>query len=261
MVKCNECGVEIEGLPFICTYCGKSYCADHRLPEAHSCPNLVLARAPPFNLRETSTEERGTISSLRDRILDGSELKQLLIAWIVLGFCFSVRGLFTPTLFPTLFGVSLVTLGFGFLAHELAHRYIARRYGYQAGFRLWPLGLVIALVSALLSGGRWVFASPGAVYITHRYFGSGYRDQKKINGLIALSGPLVNILVAFIFLSVSGLGELLGFLGSNGFRVNLWLAAYNLLPFGMMDGRKVFSWNPLIWAIVAIPAWALSLFS
>jgi len=259
MTRCDECGVEIEGLPFLCPYCGKTYCIDHRLPEAHSCSNLVFARAPPLILRERTERHRGTLSSLREKVTQGSEIKQLIIAWLVLGFCFSIRGLFTPNLFPLLFGVSLATLGLGFIGHELAHRYVARRYGYWAEFRLWPLGLAIALVSAFISGGRLIFASPGAVYITNRSLGFDRRDPKKIEGLISLSGPLSNIVVALLFLALSRFGGILGFLGSNGLRINLWLAAYNLLPFGILDGRKVLSWNPIVWAIVAIPVWITSL--
>jgi membrane associated rhomboid family serine protease len=37
MVKCDHCDDEIDYLPFICRYCGKSYCKTHRIPENHSC--------------------------------------------------------------------------------------------------------------------------------------------------------------------------------------------------------------------------------
>jgi Zn-dependent protease len=154
-----------------------------------------------------------------------------------------------------MFGVSLVTLGFGFVGHELAHRYVARSYGCVAEFRLWPLGLVMAVVFALVSGGRMIFAAPGAVYIIPRSFGFGI--TKRENGLISLSGPLANILVGLAFLVLAGFEGLLGLIGSMGFTVNLWLAAFNLLPFGVLDGRKVFSWSPAIWAVVTIPAWLM----
>jgi len=46
-----------------------------------------------------------------------------------------------------------------------------------------------------------------------------------------------------------------GVIGYSGFMVNLWLAAFNMLPFPPLDGGKVLSWNPIIWALVAIPLW------
>jgi Zn-dependent protease len=247
--------VEVD-LPFVCGYCGRSYCVHHRLPEVHSCSNLPLARAPPITLRERAAvppPRSFAIASLT--ALRGSELQQLLIAWLVLGFCFSASALFTPAAFPMMFAVSLVTLGFGFVGHELAHRYVARSYGCHAEFRLWPLGLAMAVIFALVSGGRMIFAAPGAVYIVPKSFGFGYGITKRENGLISLSGPLANILVGLGFLLLASFDGFLGLVGSTGFMVNFWLAAFNLLPFGMLDGQKVFSWSPVIWAAVTIPAW------
>lgn len=39
MPKCEQCGKEVL-FPFECSYCGKTFCAEHRLPENHQCPNL-----------------------------------------------------------------------------------------------------------------------------------------------------------------------------------------------------------------------------
>jgi uncharacterized protein YkwD len=39
MTKCEQCQKKVM-FPFECTYCGKSFCAEHRLPENHNCSNL-----------------------------------------------------------------------------------------------------------------------------------------------------------------------------------------------------------------------------
>jgi len=39
MKKCEKCGKEVL-FPFTCTYCGKDYCDEHRLPENHQCPTF-----------------------------------------------------------------------------------------------------------------------------------------------------------------------------------------------------------------------------
>jgi membrane associated rhomboid family serine protease len=39
MAKCDQCGKN-ENMPYQCRHCGGTYCADHRLPENHSCPGL-----------------------------------------------------------------------------------------------------------------------------------------------------------------------------------------------------------------------------
>ena len=188
MAKCENCGKSID-IPFICNYCKKPFCIDHRLPESHSCPNLIFAKSPTF-VKESSTTVQPMFSS---------ELQQLLITWLVLSFCFSVRGLFSPESFLNLFIASLATLGLGFIGHELAHRYVARKFGCWAEFRLWPMGLIMALILALVSGGRMIFAAPGAVYIVPRYSGLGYGIGKRENGLISISGPLTNVAVAILF--------------------------------------------------------------
>ena len=38
MPRCDHCGKET-ALPFDCSYCGGSYCSDHRLPPSHHCIN------------------------------------------------------------------------------------------------------------------------------------------------------------------------------------------------------------------------------
>ena len=37
---CSFCKKPIDGIPFKCSYCGQLFCPEHRLPEAHNCPDL-----------------------------------------------------------------------------------------------------------------------------------------------------------------------------------------------------------------------------
>jgi len=184
------------------------------------------------------------------------EVKHLIIAWIILGFCFSLSWLFSyPKIFPLMFIISLIAVGSGFIFHELAHKFVALKLDCWAEFRMWGWGLIMALAFALMSGGGIIFAAPGAVYITPKYI---WRLEigRRGNGLIALAGPLTNILLAFIFLlAYQEFTGILGILGLIGFRINLWLAAFNLIPFMGLDGSKVFLWNPLFWALITVPVW------
>ncbi|HLD75537.1 MAG TPA: hypothetical protein VI874_00840, partial [Candidatus Norongarragalinales archaeon] len=83
------------------------------------------------------------------------------------------------------FAEILLTVGTGFLLHELGHKYVAIRYGAHAEYRMWTLGLVAAVILAVVFG--FVFAAPGAVYIY------GKELTKKQSGNVALAGPAVNI--------------------------------------------------------------------
>ena len=121
---------------------------------------------------------------------------------------------------------------------------------------------MIALLLALITQGQFIFAAPGAVYVMPmvRSYGGDYTINRREMGRISIAGPLANIAIGAGFFMMTNLGGILGVIGLYGFTVNLFLAAFNLLPFGPLDGRKVYSWNPIIWAIITIPVWAVNVF-
>ena len=197
------------------------------------------------------------------------ELIALITAWIVLGVSFSTRYMFAgwfsnPIAFLEVFLLTMLVIGTGFLGHELAHKFTAQRYGAWAEFRLWTIGAIMALVFAAIPPGTFVFAAPGAVYIASRSTYIGDAMDRKTNGIISLTGPLVNIAAAGIFglayvgLSAAGIRAFV----INGFNflpwaifINLWLGAFNMIPFFILDGQKVLTWNRTIWALITIPLW------
>ena len=180
-----------------------------------------------------------------------TEIRDLSIAWLVLGFCFSFRYLFSSLrAFAMFLMVALIGIGVGFIFHELSHKLVAQRFGYLAEFRLWRIGLVIALASAIISLGQFLFFAPGAVYVS-----SSPRSREE--GLISAAGPLANIVLAVVFFFISYGSGVLGMIGEWGFILNLWLAAFNLLPVPPLDGRKIFSWSRRSWVILAAVSWGL----
>jgi Zn-dependent protease len=194
------------------------------------------------------------------------ELLALGIAWIVLGVSFSTRWMFLFGLnlaVLQIFVLTLLIIGTGFLGHELAHKFTAQHYGAWAEFKLWTIGAIMALVFAFIPPGTFVFAAPGAVYIASRSSYIGDVMDRRTNGVISLMGPLVNIAAAGIFgvayavLSVAHVG-----LTISGFNpllwavfINLWLGSFNMIPFFILDGQKVLSWNRPVWALITIPLW------
>ena len=271
MERCAVCGAE-EFIPYVCRYCGRTHCVLHRLPENHECPNIQQARAPrqPIVLerRRTGTTLR-LIQSPRMNLMPRRELVALSTAWIVLAVSFSTRYMFagwfaTPLAFLEVFLLTLLVIGIGFLGHELAHKFTAQRYGAWAEFRLWTIGAIMALVFASIPPGTFVFAAPGAVYIASRSSYIGDAMDRKTNGIISLTGPLVNIAAAGIFglASVALLAAGIRGIIINGVNflpwaifINLWLGAFNMIPFFILDGQKVLTWNRAIWALVTIPLW------
>jgi len=44
-----------------------------------------------------------------------------------------------------------------------------------------------------------------------------------------------------------------------GLIINLTLAAFNLLPFGPLDGKKIFESNRMVWFVIGLPTILLGL--
>ena len=156
--------------------------------------------------------------------------------------------------FADTFLLILVTVGAGFILHELAHRYVARQYGAHAEYQTWTLGLVLAVAMALLAG--FVFAAPGAVYI--------YANRKlppEAYGRIALAGPLTNAALALIFIAIGFAFPALSGLAYTGASVNAFLGLFNLIPVFPMDGQKVWAWSKSSWLSAAAALGLLVLFS
>lgn len=191
------------------------------------------------------------------------EIRDLVICWLALGVCFSLQYLipvrnvpYSSSIqqFAFYFAVSLIGIGAGFVFHEIAHKGVARHFGYQAEFRMWKLGLLIAVASAVLSFGRFLFFAPGAVYTST----GQYPDLKK-EGLISMAGPAANIALAVLFYILTFYSGVTGIIGSFGVQVNLWLAAFNLIPFPPLDGVKILRWSRTVWTILAAVSWGLLL--
>ena len=136
------------------------------------------------------------------------------------------------------FIVALFTAGLGFLLHELSHKFVAQHYGCTAEFRAWDQYLYLAVGLAVVVG--FIFAAPGAVMI------SGMVTRKE-NGIISIAGPLTNYLLALIFLVLALLFPAGRLVFTIGLSINIWLGLFNLIPFGPLDGAKVFHWNKIAW--------------
>ncbi len=171
------------------------------------------------------------------------EIIDLIKAWIAvsIAFAFALRDPSTSFL-ESLF-ISAISVGLGFLLHELAHKVVAQRYGCWAEFRSWDIMLVFAIVLAYFT--NWVFAAPGAVFI------SGFVGIPR-NGRISVAGPITNLVLAifFLVLLIMNSNSLVILIAQYGIFVNTWLAIFNMLPFGPLDGKKVFLWNKTVYFAV-----------
>jgi Zn-dependent protease len=199
-------------------------------------------------------------------LLEDDEIVQILVSVaaisIALGIVFAEpSGIMEyPVEFMVFLAPLLVTVGSGFIMHEMAHKLVAIYYGAQAKFRMWTQGIVFMMVTSLFGV---LFAAPGAVYIHARHI------TKRQNGMISLAGPALNVgLIAFFvvlqfvapvqqyysFLAAlpaafAGFGMSRGILHvwQFGAAMNLILALFNMIPAFPLDGSKVYAWSRIAW--------------
>lgn len=171
-----------------------------------------------------------------------TEINDLLKAWILVSIAFTIllNGFAFGTGTFLILGLAAVTVGTGFLLHELGHKIVAQHYHCWAEFRADNTMLLFALFSAFFG---FLFAAPGAVIIY------GPHITQRQNGIISAVGPLMNYLFALAFLLLFFLVPLpfIHALASFGFMINSWIGIFNMIPFMNFDGAKIFRWNYFVW--------------
>lgn len=161
----------------------------------------------------------------------------------------------------TKFGLALVPALFGIICHEVAHGWVAYKFGDPTAKYLGrltfnpikhidPVGLAVFAATALLTPFAIGWAKP--VPVQSRYFKRPRKDMI----FVSLAGPAANFLVALlcaIILKLSYNLESSGMLASSlplelvrlslqmGIGINCALALFNLMPIPPLDGSHVLS--------------------
>jgi len=261
-LNCHQCNTEVY-MPFRCPYCGDFFCAEHRLPENHNCPEAWKAKIPqpPLQTITTPIQTEGSyqhavtyapVMPKKGMRFSQRELEHILIGVaLVMAVGISITLEISADL--TIALVLGVLFTASFLLHEMAHKIVAQGYGLWAEFRLTTWGALITLIS--IFSPYFKLISPGAVMI------SGSFADKKIIGKTAMAGPTTNIILAAIFGTIAFLttNSIISFILLYSAYINGFLAAFNLIPFGIIDGYKIFSWNKLAWALLFVAAIALTI--
>lgn len=154
-----------------------------------------------------------------------TEAIHLFVAWMALAFAFgnALGGLNILSV-----GVALMMSGVGFIAHQLAHRYMAKRQGFRAEFRIERRTLGLAVLLSFLD---FVFAAPGGL----EYDGEPTERQRM---LISAAGPAISMALALLFFMT-----LPGHISHYGYRVNSWFAFFNMIPAGGLDGEDIYRYD------------------
>jgi Zn-dependent protease len=192
------------------------------------------------------------------------ELMSIIVAWIVVSVALSIGDFIGGTATAGSVAAVFIASATAFVFHEMGHKSVAIRLGYVAHFKVWIWGLVITLVSALVTLGSFIFGSPGAVYISPRPgYGERRSDPNRDNMLISAAGPGVNLAFAVFFFLLLLFVPTSGFIADVavfGFSLNVGLGSFNMLPIPPLDGFKVFKNNILVGLLIALPLWAMFLY-
>jgi Zn-dependent protease len=144
---------------------------------------------------------------------------------------------------------------FAITVHEVAHGWVAKKYGDNTAFMLGRLtlnpikhidlvGTIILPGLLLLTGTGFIFGWAKPVPVDARNFKNPRHDM----AIVALAGPLANLSMAIGWALLARLGVIIGteyislpliYTGIAGISINLVLALINLLPIPPLDGSRI----------------------
>jgi len=162
--------------------------------------------------------------------------------------------------------VWILPVVFAITVHEVAHGWVAKKYGDNTASMLGRLtlnpikhidwfGTVILPGLLLLTGTGFIFGWAKPVPVDARNFKKPRHDM----AMVALAGPVANLLMALGWALLARFGVIIGveaislpliYTGIAGISINLVLALVNLLPIPPLDGSRILTGmlpNRLAW--------------
>ncbi|BBD72564.1 peptidase M50 [Sulfodiicoccus acidiphilus] len=144
--------------------------------------------------------------------------------------------------------------------HEIAHRQTARRYGCYSRFQLFPQGLILTVLLNFFAP-FLIFTSGYTAISCGSFYNMG--EARELSGKTAVAGPVTNLVVALISLALVffvPMPFLLQFFLVSTADINAFVALFNMIPFGVFDGYKIFRWSKTWWIAVVLIALGLLFF-
>jgi len=290
MKTCNFCGQDFQDL-IVCPKCEQEYCKTHINTSDHDCPlipiknpyepNVETPADESFHFYENKNLDESDTYVYTDGtyvwykkskdvpedafnpdsgvVIPGvlwpakTEFFHFLIASILL-FTMSASQFYDlfinsganliETVTATIFLSSMYLITF--LIHEFGHRQVAKHFGMQTKFRLFKWGVIMTAICIFLP---IKFALPGAVVVI------GLENISRETGLCKLAGPLTNLVFGLILLALALIQIIPDPFNSwilTSASFNFMLGAFNMLPFGILDGDNIKKWNPKVWLIMFV---------
>jgi len=197
---------------------------------------------------EPTEDEYEAFLRKNPRILTtGRESLDLLLGIALIAWVFGFVPLSTGQQTWQYIFVLTIIISPAFILHELAHKYMAIRYGKYARFTLVRQMALFTFIAGLIG---IPIAGPGATMILGK-------STEEESGIFSAAGPATNFIISSIsFLLATILPESIYFpaVGHTlvwilllSTLINGVLGVFNLIPLGNLDGRKILSWNSAVW--------------
>jgi Zn-dependent protease len=274
MTTCSLCGAD--DLGFTCPYCNTVYCSDHRLPESHGCPAMhrvredarrrvseslgdveqdenVIQTARRPKIRKRSRKRRFSSTEIRDLVI--ASILVILVGISIFGNSLGILNAFSTVILFVNVGLGWLVVGTiviflaSFMAHEMAHKFVAQHYGMWSEFRMTSMGYYLSAMAILFSlpiFGTGVVYTSGTSNMEHN--GKSNLAGPLINFLIAASLVIISILMFFIGAALFPLGILLRY----GVQLNAFLGLFNMIPIQPFDGATIRYWNSRVWIALTL---------
>jgi len=179
------------------------------------------------------------------------EFKSLIIAVAITAVIFAYDRV-NPAATVTALPLALIVVTVSFALHELAHRFVAKKFGCAAIYELWMPGVLFSFL-LMFVGIRLAIIGASAIS-AYKFSRWGLKSRPPTiteTGLIAISGPVVNLALAVIFkiLAFYSSADINYFFAYASY-INSWLLLFNLVPLKQLDGGKILFWTPIYWFVL-----------
>jgi|SRR3989338_940509 len=210
----------------------------------------------------------GEIVDLKDKInryykFTTNETRSFVIVVLIIAFIISFKD-WGETSFNWGEGIfnlfnAILIVALSVLVHDAGQRIWGLAIGYKIEFRLWGLGLLIAVVITFVSNGNLWLIVPGGFMLHHlaghrlgwfRY-GVNYFGQ----AMVALAGPLFLLMLVILLKFVYAIFP--GMLISKAIKFNIIYLITSMLPIPPLDGSKIYFGSRMLYAF-AFPAIAVA---
>lgn len=176
------------------------------------------------------------------------EIKDLIITVFSISAISSISDIFSGGNWLLTFILSVVIISISLFVKLYTQKRVGKKYDCDVIYKFDYNLFIIALLLGIITNGGVILAAIGSISIMsglytrlgHKFVNISLREK----GLISLSGPMSNVLLALASLLLYPINPTLFQLSLN---LNVFIALFSLLPIPPLEGHNVFFWNRLTW--------------